>query len=258
MKLIISPAKKLREEPDFLPPRDRPALLEQAKLLAEYLRGLDYPALKRLLACNDQLAQLNYRRYQSMELDREGDPALFCYDGIQYQYMAPRLFTSEQFAYVQDHLRILSGLYGVLRPFDGVVPYRLEMGARLKTSFCTSLYDFWGDTLCRTVLEGDEGVLLNLASEEYARALRPWIGPQVRLIDVVFGELEDGRLTEKGVYVKMARGEMVRFLAECGAREPEAAQAFDRLDYRFSPERSTDTLYVFLRPGGRDRGRRSI
>ena len=140
MRLILSPAKKLREEPDFLPPRGRPALLEQAKFLVSHLKSLDYPALKRVLACNDAIAQRNYERYQSMDLDRPGDPAILCYDGIQYQYMAPRLFTQAQFDYVQDHVRILSGLYGVLRPFDGVIPYRLELGARLQTPFCDSLY----------------------------------------------------------------------------------------------------------------------
>lgn len=248
MRLILSPAKKLREEPDFLPPRDRPALLDRAKYLADYLRSLDYPALKRVLACNDAIAQLNYQRYQTMDLDRPGDPALLCYDGIQYQYMAPRLFTHAQFDYVQAHVRILSGLYGVLRPFDGVVPYRLELGARLQAPFCDSLYQYWGGALYQTVLSGGADTILNLASNEYARALRPYVTPQVRFIDVVFGELTGETLAEKGVYVKMARGEMVRYLAEHGAQTPEAAQGFDRMGYRFSPQRSTDTRYVFLRP----------
>ena len=251
MRLILSPAKKLREDPDFLPPRGRPALLEQAKFLASHLKSLDYPALKRVLACNDAIAQHNYERYQSMDLDRPGDPAILCYDGIQYQYMAPRLFTQAQFDYVQDHVRILSGLYGVLRPFDGVIPYRLELGARLQTPFCDSLYHYWGDTLFHTVLSGGENTILNLASNEYARALRPYVGPGVRFIDVIFGELDGERLVEKGVYVKMARGEMVRYLAEHNAQAPEDAQSFDRMDYRFSPERSTGTRYVFLRPDKR-------
>ena len=227
MKLLISPAKKMREDGDFLAPRQAPALLERAAVLAEWLRGLDYTALKKLLACNDGIAELNFRRFQEMDLRRPGTPALLSYDGIQYQYMAPHLFTRPQFEYAETHLRILSGFYGVLRPFDGVLPYRLEMGARCSTPFCKSLYDFWGDSLYRTLTAGGEDTLLNLASAEYAKAVRPW----------------------KGVYVKIARGEMVRFLAERNAETPEAAQGFDRLGYRFSPAHSTAASYVFLREG---------
>ena len=109
-------------------------------------RGLPLPELKRLLACNDALAQEAYRNFRAMELDRGETPALFAYDGIQYKYMAPGLFTQEQLDYVKEHLRILSGFYGVLRPFDGVSPYRLEMQAKLKADFCRNLYEFWGDS----------------------------------------------------------------------------------------------------------------
>ena len=254
MKLLISPAKKMREDTDFLAPRSAPALLEHARVLADWLRGLDYPALKKLLSCNDAIAELNFRRYQEMDFGRANTPALLAYDGIQYQYMAPQLFTSEQFAYVDEHLRILSGLYGVLRPFDGVVPYRLEMGARFHTPFCTSLYDFWGDSLYRALAAEGDDTLVDLSSCEYSWAVRHRAEPCMRVIDVSFRELEGGRPVEKGVYVKMARGEMVRFLAERGAEEPEAMRDFDRLGYAFSPEWSEEDLYVFLResrPGRR-------
>ena len=249
MKLLISPAKKMREDGDFLAPRQAPALLERAAVLAEWLRGLDYTALKKLLACNDSIAELNFRRFQEMDLRRPGTPALLSYDGIQYQYMAPHLFTRPQFEYAETHLRILSGFYGVLRPFDGVLPYRLEMGARCSTPFCKNLYDFWGDSLYRTLTAGGEDTLLNLASAEYAKAVRPWVTPPVRWIDVTFGEADGDKVVEKGGYVKMARGEMVRFLAERNAETPEAAQGFDRLGYRFSPAHSTAASYVFLREG---------
>lgn len=247
MKLLISPAKKMRADTDFLAPKSVPALLEHARVLADWLRGLDYPALKKLLSCNDAIAELNFRRYQEMDFGRANTPALLAYDGIQYQYMAPQLFTAEQFAYVEAHLRILSGLYGVLRPFDGVTPYRLEMGARLKTPFCKSLYDFWRDGLYRALTADGTDTLVNLASEEYARAVRPWVSPPVRWIHVVFGELDGKRLVEKGVYVKMARGEMVRFLAERGAGTPEVMREFDRMGYAYAPDRSDGTTYVFLR-----------
>ena len=143
MKLLISPAKKMRAE-DFLPPRTQPPLLEKSAQLLNYVRGLSLPQLKRLLACNESLAQEAFENFRTMELGRGTTPALLAYDGIQYKYMAPGVFTQAQLEYVGEHLRILSGFYGVLRPFDGVSPYRLEMQAKVKAPFCKNLYDFWG------------------------------------------------------------------------------------------------------------------
>ena len=237
----------MRADGDFLSPRGLPIYLERAEALRDYLAGLPYGALKKLLGCSDQIARLNFERYRAMDLRRGLVPALLAYDGIQYQYMAPHLFTREQYEYLQGRLRILSGLYGVLRPFDGVTPYRLEMGARLKTDFCESLYGYWGDALCRAVLDGGDGVIVNLASEEYARAVRPHVPAGVRFLTAVFAELADGRAVEKGVYVKMARGEMVRYLAEGGYTQPEAMRGFDRLGYRYDPGRSGPDTYVFIR-----------
>lgn len=232
----------------YAAPTGAPPLLGRAERLADYLRTLPLPALKKLLCCNDQIAERNFARYQSMDLRRGLTPALLCYEGIQYRYMAPGVFTERQFAYVQAHLRILSGLYGVLRPFDGVTPYRLEMQAKLKTPFCTSLYGYWGDALFHT-LGADGGKILNLASEEYAKAVRPYLPAGTRWITPVFGELLDGKIVEKGVYVKMARGEMVRFLAEREAETPEVMRAFDRLGYRYRADLSDEDRYLFLKEG---------
>lgn len=248
MQIIISPAKKMKEDIDSFACRDLPALLPRTRVLLRHLRGLDVPSLRKLLSCNDQIAELNYARFQTMDLERDLTPALLAYEGIQYRYMAPAVFTSDALEYVQEHLRILSGFYGVLRPFDGVRPYRLEMQAKLKTDFCASMYDFWGEDLAR-LLDG-EGVLLNLASAEYSRSVLPHLPPGIRVITPIFGERNGAeRVVEKGVYVKMARGEMVRFLAERNAETPEEAQGFDRLGYRFSPAHSTAASYVFLREG---------
>ncbi len=239
MKLLISPAKKMRVERDFLPPETCPALLDRSSLLLEYLRGLPLPELKRLLACNDALAQEAYRNFRAMELDRGETPALFAYDGIQYKYMAPGLFTQEQLDYVKEHLRILSGFYGVLRPF--------EMQAKLKADFWRNLYEFWGDSLGNILLQEDS-VLVNLASEEYSKAVFPSVRGRARFITCVFAEEpEPGVFLEKGVYVKMARGEMVRFAAENAAKVPEELRAFDRLGYRFAPSLSSEETYVFTR-----------
>ena len=186
MKLLISPAKKMRAE-DFLPPRTQPPLLEKSAQLLDYVRGLSLPQLKRLLACNESLAQEAFENFRAMELGRGTTPALLAYDGIQYKYMAPGVFTQAQLEYVGEHLRILSGFYGVLRPFDGVSPYRLEMQAKVKAPFCKNLYDFWGDSLGEFLLQEDS-VLVNLASEVPALPAGAAAGQSCRT-----GRLDAGR-----------------------------------------------------------------
>ena len=246
MKLIISPAKKMNVDTDTMEIRGLPRFLDRTRLLCDWLKTMSYDQLKALWRCNDAIASLNYERLQHMELEEGLTPAVLAYEGIQYRYMAPHLFSWEQFDYLDRHLRILSGFYGVLRPFDGVTPYRLEMQAKLKTDFCASMYDFWGEDLAR-LLDG-EGVLLNLASAEYSRSVLPHLPPGIRVITPIFGERNGAeRVVEKGVYVKMARGEMVRFLAEQGTDKPDALTEFDRLGFRCYSELSTPERPVFLR-----------
>ena len=142
MKIIISPAKNMSLDAYTLEPEDFPVFLDKAQTLVDYLKTLSFEDLKALLSCNETIARLNYGRYQSMNLKENTNPALVTFEGIQYKYMAPRVFTYAYFDYAREHLRILSGLYGILKPFDGIVPYRLEMQAKLKTAFCKNLYDY--------------------------------------------------------------------------------------------------------------------
>ena len=247
MRIIISPAKQMREDRDTLPPRGLPGFLPETGRLLSALRNLSPAELQKLWKCNDAIAALNVERLRTMDLERGLTPALLSYVGIQYQTMAARVFETAQYEFLQEHLRILSGFYGLLRPFDGVTPYRLEMGAKLKTPFCKSLYDFWGDSLGEFLFQEDS-VLVNLASEEYAKAVRPAVAGKGRFVTCVFAEEpEPGRLVEKGVYVKMARGEMVRFAAEHNVQSPEGLQGFSRLGYAFDLQRSTGDTYLFCR-----------
>ena len=246
MRIIISPAKKMNVDADSLPCQGLPAFLPRTERLLSALRAMDAAELKRLWKCNDQIAALNIRRLEAMDLQRNLTPAILSYEGIQYQYMAPGVFTSAEYGYVQEHLRILSGFYGLLRPFDGVTPYRLEMQARLAVDGAKDLYAFWGSSLARQ-LAAESGCILNLASREYSLCVSKHLEPSVRFITCVFGEETGGRILEKGTLCKMARGEMVRYLAEHRITEPEAAKGFDRLGYRYAPTRSDGNTYVFLR-----------
>lgn len=250
MRIILSPAKKMSEDADSLPWRDLPRFLPDAERLAARLRAMSLLELKRLWGCNDLIADLNFRRVQTMDLRRNLTPALLAYEGIQYRCMAPRVFERGELDYAEEHLRILSGFYGMLRPFDGVTPYRLEMQARLKGEGFESLYEFWGDRLARQLSE-ETRVVINLASREYSRCVVPLLPEDVRVVTCVFGEFMDGRLVEKGTLCKMARGEMVRFLAGRQAESPEEMREFDRLGYRFAGESSDKTQYRFIK-GDRD------
>ena len=162
MRIIISPAKQMREDRDTLPPRGLPGFLPETGRLLTALRNLSPAELQKLWKCSDAIAALNVERLRTMDLERGLTPALLSYVGIQYQTMAARVFETGQYEFLQEHLRILSGFYGLLRPFDGVTPYRLEMGARLAVDGCRDLYAFWGEKLARA-LAGESGGVLGLA-----------------------------------------------------------------------------------------------
>ena len=246
MKLIISPAKKMKVDTDSLPWRDLPRFLEQSEELRGTLRAMSYDQLKALWKCNDQIAQLNFDRLQTMDLRRNLTPAILAYEGIQYQYMAPGVFSDREFEYAQNHLRILSGFYGLLRPFDGVVPYRLEMGAKLPMGSHKDLYAYWGTRLADALCSEDD-TILNLASKEYSQCISKHLPKTSRMITCTFGELQpNGKIIEKGTLCKMARGEMVGFLAEHDVDSPEEAKGFDRLNYRYSEEHSDENNYTFI------------
>ena len=245
MRIIISPAKKMNADTDTLPWRDLPVFLPKTQQLLDRLRGMSGDELQKLWKCNDQIAALNVERLRDMDLHRNLTPAIIAYEGIQYQYMAPDVFTKSEYDYVQEHLRILSGFYGVLRPLDGVTPYRLEMQAKLRMGEAKDLYAFWGDKLARSVLDGTDCVI-NLASKEYSVCVSKYLPKDKKMITCVFGEEKDGKIIEKGTMCKMARGEMVRFMAANGIEKPEEIKAFEGLDYRYSLEHSDDLTYVFV------------
>lgn len=246
MKIIISPAKKMRENPDDFPADRFPEFLEDTKLLCEEIRKLSFAQARELWKCNDKLTELNFRRYVHMDLEKASTPAILAYEGLQYQHMAPVVFTGEAADYAKKHLRILSGFYGILRPFDRVTPYRLEMQAKAAVAGYKNLYGFWGGLIYEAVRD-DSQVIINLASKEYAKCVERYLTPRDTYITCVFGEQVNGKIVQKGTYAKMARGEMVRFMAGRGIEDPEEIKKFDRLGYTFREEHSTEKEYVFLK-----------
>ena len=250
MKIIISPAKQMRVDTDTLEPTSTPVFIDRAEILKDWIKNLSYEEQKALWRCNDKIAETNSERFRMMDLHRLLTPAILSYDGIQYTYMAPAVFEDGQYDYVQEHLCILSGFYGVLKPMDGVVPYRLEMQAKVDVDGVCSLYAFWGDSLYREVT-GENHTIINLASKEYSKCIEKYLQAKDRFVTFIFGEVENKadreKVVQKGVYCKMARGEMVRYLAGIGAEEPEQAMGFNWSGYRFDEDRSDEGTYYFIR-----------
>lgn len=246
MKIIISPAKKMNRNTDIFVAKTLPVFLDETQILLEYIQQLSYEEAKAVWKCNDALAKLNYERFSKMNLKSGMTPAILAYEGLQYQHMAAEVFSEKEYEYLEQHLRILSGFYGILSPFDGVEPYRLEMQAKLAGEGFQNLYEFWGDKLYRELTKEDS-VIVNLASKEYSKAVEKYKTPQDMWITVEFAEQIGDNFKQKGTLAKMARGEMVRFLAKEQIQHVEQMRAFSELGFVFCEEYSKPDYYLFVK-----------
>ena len=246
MKIILSPAKKMIRDIDSIEPVGLPEFIDQTTEILNWLKDKSKEELKTIWKCNDKIAEQNFNRLEKMDLYSRLTPAVLAYEGIAFQYMAPAVFEIQQFEYLQNHLRILSAFYGVLKPMDGVTPYRLEMQAKAEIEETANLYDYWGDRLYHSVID-DSRTIINLASKEYSKCIERYLSDKDNYITITFCELSGDKLVTKGTYAKMARGEMVRFMAENNIENPVEIQKFDRLGYTFRGNLSSETEYVFER-----------
>lgn len=226
--------------------RQMPKLIEKSQILLEYLEELNYNDLKSIWKSSDNLTELNLKRIQNMDLYDNLTPAILSFQGLQYQYMGAGVFTYEELDYLEEHLRILSGFYGIVKPFDGIVPYRLEMKSKFVDWKYKSLYEFWGEKIAKSIF-AESKCIVNLASKEYSDSITKYLSDGIKLIDCSFGELIDGKVIEKASFVKMARGEMVRFMAENNIKKVEEIKKFDRLDYSYREDLSNKNNYVYIK-----------
>lgn len=243
MQVIISPAKKIVVDTDSFPVKSQPVYAAAAQTLLRQLKQLSLAQVQKLWHCSAKLARENYRLLHS---DFPQTPALFAFSGIQYQYMAPDVLTQPALDYLQAHLRILSGLYGILRPFDGIVPYRLEMQAKLAVAGHRNLYQFWGDRLYQALAQPAEPII-NLASQEYAKAITPYLVTPNQMITIVFGHWQREKVVTRATLAKMARGDMVRYLAENQIQSATGIKHFASRGYRYHATLSTTNKLVFLK-----------
>lgn len=263
LQVIISPAKQMRAAQDAfevlgIPPfAHETAQLHRALLAIERNEGSD--GLRALWNVSDKLLGScldTLHKFEPVLKDDDIDnpdiacsvsPAVMSYHGIQYQSMAPEVMDSAQLAWLQSHLWILSGLYGCVRPFHAVQPYRLEMGAKLAVDDACDLYAFWGDKLARVIAPaGSNATIVNLASAEYAKAVLPRLTTDVTVVTCLFGEgIRNGKPIQRSTASKKARGSMVRWMAENKLEDASGLTAFD-VGYRHIPELSKHNTLVFL------------
>jgi len=254
MLITISPAKKLDyATPSPVADYTLPEHLDRAQTLIDIMRDKDSFEIAELMKLSIKLADLNMQRYQDWHTPFTPDnakQALFAFSGDVYQGLDAASLSAVDIAFAQQHLRILSGLYGVLRPLDLMQPYRLEMGTRLATDSGRNLYQFWGDTITDSINhalagQGDD-ILINLASNEYFSSIRT-ADIRGRIITPVFKELRNGAYRIISFNAKKARGLMSRFIIEHRIDDPDAMKTFDLADYSFNAELSSPDEFVFTR-----------
>ncbi len=254
MIIIISPSKTQDCNGPVNVDSSQPLFIDQVRQLVSHMKKLDRKQLAELMKMSDKLAEVNYRRYQEFQPDftpQNSRPALFMFQGAQFNPMAVEEYTPEQLHHCQHHLRILSGLYGMLRPLDLMQPYRLEMAHKVAVGGSANLYDFWRDRITGELNAGfgaDESpVLVNMASAEYFKVIKK-NKLQAKILTITFQQEKEGKVKTIAIYAKRARGAMVDFIMRNKLAKPEELLTFCSDGYSFAPELSRgDTEWVFIK-----------
>ena len=254
MFFVLSPAKNLNEkDPSPVSSFTLPDLLPEAEILMQELRQLAPQQIAELMHVSDKIALLNAERnaaWHTPFTPENAKQAVFMFNGDVYEGIAADTLKPEQIDYLQQHVRLLSGLYGVLRPLDLMQPYRLEMGTAFANTRGKNLYEFWGDKITdllnQTLKQADSDVLINLASQEYFKSVNTK-KLNARLITPIFKDEKNGKYKIISFYAKRARGLMVRYAAEHGITEPEMLKNFDYEGYSFNETASNEAEWVFMR-----------
>lgn len=250
MLVVLSPAKTMDFAAQKLTRKSStPEFLAEAEELAAAAKKLSPKQLGKLMAISERLADGVYENFAAWQ-GKGLKPAVLAFQGDVYQGLRAETFAADDFAFAQEHLRILSGLYGVLRPLDKIEPYRLEMGADLKNTRGKNLYKFWGDAptgaIRRALAKQKDDVLVNLASQEYFGVLDPE-QLNARIITPAFKDFKNGSYKFMSYFAKRARGAMARYLVTQRVSEPEEIKRFDGDGYRFNAELSRGDEWVFTR-----------
>lgn len=237
MKIIISPAKKMKLDSGF-DNLSEPVFKEDAFQMADYLRNLTVSDIQEMMKTSEKIAFDTFRYYDEFFDDNPLTAAVEAYDGIQYSHIHSDKMDSESLEYMNGSLRILSGLYGVLKPFDGIRRYRLEMAHKMDYRGFKRLYSYWSDRLYNEIMN-DEEILVNLASNEYSKAVLKYAKPSDRIVTVDFKENVRGRLKTVATHAKILRGEMVTYMCLNRINDTESLKSFKYDGFRFTGEKQT-------------------
>tara|TARA_B100001758_G_C18167468_1_gene482422 strand:- start:24 stop:767 length:744 start_codon:yes stop_codon:yes gene_type:complete len=246
MKIIISPAKKLNVGNFTLGKKMQFSFVKEASILVKILKERSVKEIKGLMSLSDNLAMLNWERYQNWtSTNLKTYNAIFMFNGDVYQGIKAASFDANEMHFAQKNLRILSGLYGLLKPLDRILPYRLEMGTKLNNVSGDNLYEFWADKLSKSLLSemSEDDTLINLASNEYSKALQ-LKRSSVKVITPVFKDYKNGDLKVISFFAKKARGEMVNFIVKNKIVEPDDLKLFNHEGYAFSEQEQDKLLFV--------------
>lgn len=223
-----------------------PTNAKEAKEIMNRLKELTVEDIRQLMKINDRLAKLNKLRFDSLEFDTNGNPAILSYDGLQYKNIQIDKFTEDEIIFLDNHIRIISGLYGVLRPFNSIYPYRLEMQSKLQIGDAQCLYDFWNSNLCQTLAK-ETDTIINLASLEYSKIIKPYIPKDLNFITCVFKVRKADKLKVESTASKIARGQMIHFIVKNKIDKALELKKFNQDGYSYTEELSTKDEYVFVK-----------
>lgn len=249
MLILISPAKTMKEE-RIHKPLHLPLFLNRSEVIHEAVKQYSVDDLMKLMKINRKIAELTYQRFQNMKFDMSGICALDAYDGIQFRSMNLATAKEDVWTYLDEHLCILSGFYGMVKPFDSIYPYRMEMQTPLSVDGCGQLYAFWMDTMAKELMKErmlhKESYIINLASKEFDRCVRPYITDGT-WIDIIFYIRVNDKLVTRSTQAKKARGMMVRYMADHNIEHLEELKGFDQDGYQYHEECSDQTHMIFIK-----------
>lgn len=254
MLTILGPAKTIDMSAHGITDRHSiPAYLDKSEVLVHQLRKYSVPQLKKLMKVSDRLANLTFERYAGWHgscTAGEGQQAILAFSGEVFNGLQARSLREDDLLFAQEHVRILSGLYGVLKPLDLILPYRLEMGTKMRNPGGMNLYEYWEgiipDRIIQDTAQKKPKVLINLASNEYFKSIRPGSFPY-RFITPIFKESDGSGYRNVTIYAKKARGMMLRFIIQNRMTDPEEMKAFDDEGYAFNAHLSGENDWVFTR-----------
>lgn len=251
MLILISPTKQMKTNTQMVA-KTIPKLVRNTNVILSHLKELSVEEVMRLMKVKEAIAKENVERFQKMKFDLEGTPALYTYDGLQFKHMLLEQLDEDGRMHLYNSVRILSGFYGVVEPMDSIYPYRLEMQAGLTITDMKNMYEYWGATLAnhleKEVSTHVEPLLLNLASKEYEKAVRPHL-QSYPMITVTFKIEKDGKLKTESTQVKMARGAMIYFLGNEQISTLDGVKKFQESGYCYDERLSSKEELVFVKRG---------